>query len=221
MGYPLPVCGPLWATHKPGLVRAHPKGNALIKKICAHPLAPERSQHCEPVHRGAWGEVKGPDVHPAPKKATHHAFCATCTEHTTRNLPQVLPRGSQRESGGARQGPPINHGIRRVGSPPTPPPKGVPHPGCITAVCRRALWRSLGASLRPPRVARPRRCPAMTLAVTKQKEASTLSRKAWAMRRVSRRRRCRRRCTAGTAIAAEHTDTYPPMPSGPRTHSGA
>ena len=105
MGYPLPVCGPLWATH--GLVCAHPKGNALIKKICAHPLAPERSQHCEPVHRGAWGEVKGPDVHPAPKKATYHAFCATCTEHTTRNLPQVLPRGSQSESGGARQGPPI------------------------------------------------------------------------------------------------------------------
>ena len=110
MGYPLPVCGPLWATH--GLLRAHPKGNALIKKICAHPLAPERSQHCEPVHRGAWGEVKGPDVHPAPKKATYHAFCATHTEHTTRNLPQVLPRGSQRESGGARQGPPINHGRR-------------------------------------------------------------------------------------------------------------
>ena len=100
MGYPLPVCGPLWATH--GLLRAHPKGNALIKKICAHPLAPERSQHCEPVHRGAWGEVKGPDVHPAPKKAAYHAFCATCTEPTTRNLPQVLPRGSQRESGGTR-----------------------------------------------------------------------------------------------------------------------
>ena len=156
MGYPLPVCGPLWATHKPGLVRAHPKGNALIKKICAHPLAPERSQHCEPVHRGAWGEVKGPDVHPAPKKATHHAFCATCTEHTTRNLPQVLPRGSQRESGGAHQGPPINQRIRTMGSPPTPPPKGAPHPGCITAVCRHALWRSVGASLRPPTVARHR-----------------------------------------------------------------